>query len=242
MEVRRVLTLLARETLWQARIYLRDPMAVFFTFAFPVLVLFFWSWQGEVNAPAAAALATALALAMAGYAGLAVGIAGAREQGLLKRIRSTPLPILTHITARALAVGALGTLAVGLTLGAGAAALGLPLAAGRLMGLLPGLLAGFVALGGWGLLVGSLARTAAAASYLANLTLFSLFFLSAAAQRGMLPDWAAAIVPWLPLQSLSVLIRQALAGEGWSPLPLLVLLAWGGLGLALAAWRLSRPL
>jgi ABC-2 type transport system permease protein len=237
----RTLPLLARETLWQARIYLRDRAAVFFTFAFPILVLFFWSWQGT-NVLTAAAFVAALALAMAGYAGLAMGIAAAREEGLLKRIRSTPLPMFAHITARALAAGVLGALAVGLTLGVGVTALGLPLAVGKAMGLLPGLLAGFIALGGWGLVVGSLAKTAAAASYLANLTLFPLFLLSAAAQRGMLPDWAAAITPWLPLQSLSILIQQTLAGEGWSLLPLLTLLVWGGLGLVLAAWRLSRPL
>lgn len=233
---------LGREMLWQARIYLRDRAAVFFTFAFPVLVLFFWSRQEGQNVLTATAFVAALALAMAGYAGLAMGIAAARESGLLKRIRSTPLPMITHITARVLASGVLGALAVGLTLAVGAAALGLPLSPNGVIGLLPGLLAGFIALGGWGLVVGSLVKTTVAASYLVNATLFPLFLLSAAAQRGMLPEWAAAITPWLPLQSLSLLIRQALTNESLPLLPLLTLLAWGGLGLMLAAWRLSRPL
>jgi len=233
---------LARETLWQARIYLRDRAAVFFTFAFPVLVLFFWSRQEEQDVLVTTAFVAALALAMAGYAGLAMGIAAARESGLLKRIRSTPLPMITHITARVLASGVLGALAVGLTLVVGAAALGLPLSLNGVIGLLPVLLAGFIALGGWGLVVGSLVKTAVAASYLVNATLFPLFLLSAAAQRGMLPEWAAAITPWLPLQSLSLLIQQALTNESLPLLPLLTLTVWSGLGLMLAAWRLSRPL
>lgn len=238
----RSVPLLTRETLWQARIYLRDRAAVFFTFAFPVLVLLFWSRQEGLNVLTAAALVAALALAMAGYAGLAMGIAAGRENGLLKRLRSTPLPMLTHLTARVLAAGVIGALAVGLTLVVGSAALGLSISMNGALALLPGLLAGFFALGGWGLVVGSLVRTAVAASYLVNATLLPLFLLSAAAQRGGLPDWVSAITPWLPLQSLAVLIRQALGGEGLPLMPLLALLAWGGLGLALAGWRLSRPL
>lgn len=131
---------------------------------------------------------------------------------------------------------------MGLTLVVGAAALGLPLSLNGVIGLLPVLLAGFIALGGWGLVVGSLVKTAVAASYLVNATLFPLFLLSAAAQRGMLPEWAAAITPWLPLQSLSLLIQQALTNESLPLLPLLTLTVWSGLGLMLAAWRLSRPL
>jgi len=236
-----MLTTLARETSWQIRIYLRDRVAVFFTFAFPMLLLFFWSRQEE-NPLAITALVAGLALAMAGYTGLAMGMAAAREGGVLKRIRSAPLPLITHISARLLAAGVVGVLAVGLTLGVGGVALGLPVSSGRTFGLLPGLLAGFIALGSWGLVVGSLAKTAVAASYLVNATLLPMFLLSAAAQRGVLPDWATVILPWLPLQSLFVVIRQTIAADGLPLFPLLTLLAWGGLGLALAAWRLSRPM
>lgn len=238
----KTLSWLARETIWQTRLYLRDRVAVFFTFAFPCLLLFFWSRQEGQNVLLVTAFVAALALAMAGYLGLAMGIAAARETGALKRIRSTPLPIGLHIAARVLASGGLGTLALGLALGVGAVALGLPLSFGALVGLLPGLLAGFIALGSWGLVVGSLVKTATTASYLVNATLFPLFLLSAAAQQGILPDWIAALTSWLPPQSLALLIRHTLAYEGLLLLPLLTLLAWGGLGLALASLRLARPL
>lgn len=239
---RQTLPLLAREAFWQLRLYMRDRVAVFFTFAFPLLILFFWSRQEGQNPLAAAAFVGVLSLAMAGYAGLAMGIAAARENGVLRRIRSTPLPLGLHIAARVLASGGLGTLALGLSLGVGSLTLGLPLSWSTLLGLLPGVLAGFVALGSWGLVVGSLVKSATAASYLVNATLFPLFLLSVAAQRGLLPEWAAALLPWLPLESLALLVRQALAQEGGLLGPLLVLLAWGGLGLGLAVWRLSRPL
>lgn len=233
---------LAREVGWQLRLYARDRAAIFFTFAFPPLVLFFWSRQPWQDVLLATAFVTALALAMAAYAGLAMGIASAREVGLLKRLRSTPLPIAVHIAARVVACGLLGALALGLTLGLGALGLGLPLTLPGLAGLLPGLVLGFAALGSWGLVVGSLVRTAGAASYLVNATLFPLFLLSVAAQRGMLPEWAAALIPLLPLQSLALLIQGALRGEGLVLLPMLVLLCWAALGIGVAARRLSQPL
>jgi len=233
---------LARETKWQIRLYLRDRAATFFTFVFPPLVLLFWSRQPGQDVLSAAALVAALALAMASYAGLAMGIASAREVGLLKRLRSTPLPMVVHIVARVVASALLGTLALGLTLGLGAFGLGLSLSLSGLAGLLPGLVLGFAALGSWGLVVGSLVRTANAASYLVNATLFPLFLLSAAAQRGMLPDWAAALTPLLPLQNLALLIQTALKGDGMLLHPLFILLCWAALGAVVAARRLSRPL
>lgn len=236
------LRLLANETGWQIRLYLRDRAATFFTFAFPLLVLLFWSRQSWQDVLSATAFLAALALAMAAYAGLAMGIASAREVGLLKRLRSTPLPMVVHIAARVAACALLGTFALILTLGLGAFWLGLSLSLSNFAGLLPGLVLGFAALGSWGLLVGSLVRTANAASYLVNATLFPLFLLSVAAQRGMLPEWAAALTPLLPLQNLALLIQTAIKGDGMLLHPLLTLLCWAALGAVVAARRLSRPL
>ncbi|KIQ53832.1 hypothetical protein SY28_11850 [Meiothermus taiwanensis] len=234
--------MLASETGWQTRLYLRDRAATFFTFAFPPLVLLFWSRQSGPDVLSATALVAALALAMAAYAGLAMGIASAREVGLLKRLRSTPLPMVVHIAARVAACALLGTLALALTLGLGAFGLGLPLGLANFAGLLPGLVLGFAVLGSWGLVVGSLVRTASAASYLVNATLFPLFLLPVAAQRGMLPEWAAALASLLPIQHLGLLIQAALKGDGIGLYPLLVLLGWAVLGAVIAARRLSRPL
>ncbi len=240
---RSALHLLARETGWQVRLYLRDRAAVFFTFAFPPLVLFFWSRQPWQDVLSATAFVAALALAMAGYAGLAMGVAASREAGLLKRVRSSPMPMALHIIARVVACGLLGALALGVTLGAGSVWLSLPVNLAGILGLLPALILGFAALGSWGLVVGSLARTAVAASYLVNATLFPLFLLSVLAQRGMLPEWAASFVPLLPLQNLAVLIQATLKGDGALVFsPTLTLLVWATLGLVLAAHRLSRPL
>jgi ABC-2 type transport system permease protein len=233
---------LTRETLWQTRVYLRDWTAVFFTFAFPVLLLLFWSRREGQDPITVTAFIAALGLAVAGYVGLAIGTASARETGLLKRIRSTPLPTGLHIGGRVLASGLLGTLSLGLALWVGAAALGLTLSLAGLFWLLPVILVGLVVLGSWGLLVGSLARTATAATYLTQATLFPIFLLSAAAQQGTLPAWAANLTHWLPLESLALLIRQALVHHELLLLPLLTLLAWGGLGVVLAVWRLARPL
>lgn len=110
------------------RLFLREPVAVFFTLFFPTLLLLLYgSAFGHETVPNSnlsyldvelPALLVLIPLSM-GLMGLPGSVAAEREYGVLKRFAVTPLPPLTYLSAylgTQLAinlVGALATFAVG---------------------------------------------------------------------------------------------------------------------------------
>ena len=98
---------------WTAfKLYLREPIAAFFTLVFPpMLVVLFGSIYGndplpmfggrgtmDISMPAY----TALILGTIGLLNVPITTAGYREQGVLRRYRATPVRPLTFITAEVL--------------------------------------------------------------------------------------------------------------------------------------------
>src|SRR5215203_3940644 len=103
-------SLLWRQFRAQNKLFLRNPFSAFFSLAFPVMfLLLFGSLNGggrieELNnlryiqflAPGMLAFAVISTC----YTGLVTGVAINRDEGLLKRVRGTPLPPWVYITAR----------------------------------------------------------------------------------------------------------------------------------------------
>lgn len=85
----------------EVKLFLREPMAAFFTLAFPLMMLFlfgsiygnkptpFFGGYGfvDVSVPAY----TAMIIATSGLLSLTISMASYREQGILRRLRATPL-------------------------------------------------------------------------------------------------------------------------------------------------------
>ena len=99
-----------RQLAWtNIKLYLRDPIATFFTLAFaPFLVLLFGAMFGndpspilgghgsmDVSMPAY----TALIAGSVGIMGVPITVGALREQGVLRRYRATPMHPLTYIVA-----------------------------------------------------------------------------------------------------------------------------------------------
>ena len=97
------LGLALRQVRYENRAFWRNPPAAFFTFAFPLIFLVLFNLLfgdedlqvagREVSAsqfyvPAIAAFS----IVTATFTNLAIGVSFSREQGLLKRLRGTPLP------------------------------------------------------------------------------------------------------------------------------------------------------
>ena len=102
------LPLLGRWIAARVRMALRSPRTLGFTFAFPlVLVTLFSAINGDVVVTVAGSevrfaqfYTPAIAifgLTTACYTSLLNGVATARESGLLKRVRGTPLPIQAYL-------------------------------------------------------------------------------------------------------------------------------------------------
>ena len=104
--------LLGRWTRTRLTLMRRTPRTVFFTFVFPLMfLLLFASLNGDTRLDAFAGGGTisfaqfyapsigVFGLTMACYSGLVLGLATARDAGILKRVRSTPLPMWIYLSS-----------------------------------------------------------------------------------------------------------------------------------------------
>src|SRR6185503_1994885 len=119
------IALLGRWLRARVKIQLRTGRAVVFTFAFPlVLIVLFNGLNGNAAVDAVGAAGQVkfaqfytpaigiFSLTTACYASVILGIATARDSGLLKRVRGTPLPMSIYLGAWLTGAALTGILAV----------------------------------------------------------------------------------------------------------------------------------
>jgi ABC-2 type transport system permease protein len=168
----------------------------------------------------------AFSVAILGLISLPTHLATYRQQGILRRISTTPVPPAWMLAAQviinlALAVVALGILVIAGTAGYGLGAPGQP--AGFVLALLLAVAAMF-ALGLW---VSAIARTAAGASGIAQLILYpSLFFAGLWIPREVMPAVLRDIGDWTPLGAAVQALQNSMAGTFPSVQSLLVMAAY----------------
>jgi ABC-2 type transport system permease protein len=227
-------------------VFWRNRESAFFIFAFPLVLFLLLGavYDGTIDGYRASDL---LLVGMLGYgaantafAGLAILLVIRREMGLLKRIRSTPLPAATYLGAL------LGSMLIVFVLQAVALfVLGVLLfdADGpqTIGSLVLALLVGTIAFAGIGLGAAALMRSADGASAVVNLVLLPMAFVSGSfvpAQE--YPQWLQDVGEVLPLKHLITLVTDVyLDGDGvWThPAAIAVVLAWGTAGLVVAGRR-----
>src|SRR5262245_2942906 len=126
-----MLTFLFFATVHQLRLFARRPAAMFFVMVMPILLLVIFTeifgneeiaGQGITTAQLHTPTLAVFAAVMGAYTYLAIATATARDRGVLKRLRSTPLPPRIDIVARIAAAGliaiaaAAGVMACGMLL------------------------------------------------------------------------------------------------------------------------------
>jgi len=174
------------------------------------------------------------------FAGLAITLVIRRESGLLKRLRSTPLPApayLAAVVASLLVVFVLQTVSL-FVIGRVAFGTRLPHNVASLVLLV---LIGVAGFGGLGFGVTSLIRSAEGSSAVVNVILLPMAFLSGSfGPARHLPKVLGWIADVLPLRYFVQLANAVyLNGQHvWSkPGAIAVVLGWGAGGLAVAARR-----
>jgi ABC-2 type transport system permease protein len=230
----------------EQRLYWRSRESAVFTFIFPLLLFLLLGsvYSGRIyGVPASQALLAALlsyGCAMVAFAGLAITLVIRREQSLLKRLRATPLPPATYISAlltSTLIVFAIETVALFLL---GRAVFGTPFPA-RV-----GSVALMIAIGGicfaaLGVGLTGLIRSAEGSSAIVNLIVLPMAFLAGAfGPTEHYPAFLRAIGDVLPLKYLVDLSNTVYLHHHpvWSrPWAIVALVAWGAAGLALAFFR-----
>ncbi len=251
-----LLALARAETALQTRLLLRNVVAAFFTLAMPLafLVIFnLFLGGGELSdgSPASTYFTPAIAvfaLVTATFTNLAIGTAMARDNGVLKRVYGSPMPLSAYVTGRVLSATLLGLASVVVMLVIGALAYGVSIPWDRMPMFFLVLLVGAAAFSALGVAVAMLTPTARAAPAVANAVVLPLVFIS-----GIFfplvdaPSWlqaAARVLPLAPFVEAAVdqFIPSLVSGPIWGRIG--VVAAWGLVGVALAVrffrWEPSR--
>ena len=243
------MTLLWHQLKAEQLIFWRNRESAVFVFIFPLLlfVLLGALYDGEIEFNGVDYQAADVLLAgMIGYgaantafAGLAITQVIRREYGILKRLRSTPLPSATYlgaVLASAVIIFTLQVVAL-FVLGHFAYDTGLP---EQVASLAPLVLLGIVAFAGLGFGAAALIRSGEGASAVLNVILLPMAFLSGAFGSRDYPPVLEAIADVLPLKYYIDLVYAVyLEGESiWSdPGAVAIVLAWGLAGAIVGARR-----
>lgn len=229
----------------QQLLFWRNRESAVFVFVFPPMLFLLLGavYDGEIDGfPAVDALLVGLVgygCANTAFAGLAITLVIRRESGVLKRVRATPLPAPTYLAAVVASTLVVFLLQMALTLVLGLVLYGAH-APKNWAGLVLALLLGVAGFAGLGFGATSLIRSAEGSSAVVNLIVLPMAFLSGSfgptRDYPELLRWVADVLPLTYL--IEVFKNVYLRGESFwhDPTAILVVLAWGAAGLAVA-WR-----
>src|SRR5262245_12831962 len=210
-----MLTLLFFETVHQLRLFASRPAAMFFVMVMPVLLLVIFTaifgnaeiaGQGITTAQLHTPTLAVFGAVLGAYTYLAIATATARDQGVLKRLRGTPLPSRIDIAARIAAAGLIAIAAVVAVMACGMLLYSVKLLPEKLPAAILSLLVGILCFAALGMAVAALCRTAATAQAVANATILPVAFISDVFVRpgGRIPPWIDRIADVFPLKHLSL--------------------------------------
>lgn len=242
------MTYLAHQLAFEQRIFWRSREAAIFVFIFPLLLYALLSsvYSDEIGGvPAADVLLAGLfgyGAMNTAFGGLAITLVIRREAGILKRLRSTPLPPWAYITAvllSTLVVFALQAVAL-LVLGNFAFGASMP---ANWLGFAGAIVLGVACFAGLGLGAVALIRSAEGVSAVVNVIVLPMAFLSGSfGPTREFPPFLQAIADVLPLTYfLDIVNGVYLGGESLfaDPKALGIVAAWGIAGLAVALRRFT---
>jgi len=232
------------ELMTQIRVFWRYPIAAIFTFAFPLMFLFLFNII--MGADTVASLAdipfpqyftpsiAVFAVMTACYTNLAIMTSIDRDEGILKRIRGTPLSPGVYLSARAAAASAVGVTSVLAMFAAGAAFFDFEILWER-VGYATGILIlGSVTFSVLGLALAGAAPNGQSTPAITNATILPLAFLSGV----FIPiesGWVNSLASVFPVRPFVLLFTAQ-----WNPSvsagvsDLAVMVAWSAVGVVVA--------
>lgn len=242
------MTVLLHQLKFEQRIFWRSREAAVFIFIFPLLLygLLGSIYGDEIDdVPAADVLLAGLfgyGAANTAFGGLAITLVIRREAGILKRLRSTPLPPWTYLATVLLSTLMVFALQAGALLVLGSVAFDASMPANPL-GFAGAVILGVACFAGLGLGAASLIRSAEGVSAVVNVIVLPMAFLSGSfGPTREFPAFLQAIADVLPLTYfIDIVYGVYLGGESLfaDPKALGVVAAWGIAGLAIALKRFS---
>jgi ABC-2 type transport system permease protein len=247
------LRLALREVPFENRSFWRNPVATFFTFAFPLLFLVIFTTilggdtstlpTGQEVDESTYYTASILVFAVitACFTNIAIQVTIARDEGVLKRVRGTPLPGWSYLCGKVLHAIVIMAILVVIVSVFGRVAYDVDLPTRSLPAFLLCLAIGSATFCALGLATTAIIPNAEAAPAVVNATILPLFFISGVfIPIDDAPTWLqnlAAIFPVKPFLEASIesFIPPPDNPNGWAWGDVAIVAAWGAAGLALAA-------
>jgi ABC-2 type transport system permease protein len=209
----------------QIKLYLREPMATFFTIAYaPMLLLLFGTIYGnkpnpffggrgmvDVSVPSY----IALIIVSVGFMGIPIATAANREAGVLRRYRTTPLHPIAYIISNIASYYVMTMVGVIVLVAVGKSVYGMKFE-GNVLSVWAGFTLGCLAFFALGYLIASIAPTARIAQAIGMVAAFPMMFLSGSAiPLEVLPQSVRSVARFIPLTHVVTLMRGLWIGESW---------------------------
>jgi len=243
------LSLLWHQVQYEWKIFWRTPISAFFTIFFPLLIFVVFSlvfgnerieYLGITTAQFYAPSLAVFAAVSATYTNISIFTSYQRDEGILKRVRGTPLPSWIFFGGKILAsilIALIGTL---IMLSVGVLFFGLQVYPETVPILIVVFFVGVATFAALGLLLAAVAPSGQAATAIANATLLPLAFVSGVfiVPSEDMPGWLTAVSDFFPLSHFVEPFVAAFtpaatrADFQWQDLAYLAL--WGAIALVLA--------
>jgi ABC-2 type transport system permease protein len=236
--------LLAAQIGYQARL-LASGRAVTIGVVLPVILLISSHTRHSQITAADVAQYAVFGLTLTAWNTYGVRLVAAREAGVLKRWRATPLPRWCYFLGRILATVVVATLAAAATVAAGVLLYHTHLTLAAALSALAVFVLGALAWAATATAVTAAIPTVEAAAPTMMLTYFPIIIISGALGSISEPQWVTTIASYLPAQPLVHAAGAALGHTTVSARDLLVLAGWAIAGIAVAVvtfrWEPHRP-
>jgi ABC-2 type transport system permease protein len=242
--------LAVRQVRYTNRSFWRNPASAFFTFAFPLMFLVIFTalfgndtirvFGEEINTSTfyVSAIA-AFSIITATYTNIAIGVSFTRDQGVLKRVRGTPLPAWAYLFGRIVHAILVAFLLVIIVAAFGAAFYHAKIPTRTLPAYIITIVVGAASFAALGLAVTAVIPNADAAPPVVNASILPLLFLSDIFIPIQNPHaWYVTLAKVFPVYHFSQAMKAAYfspVGNGIRGTDLLVIGIWGVAGAVLAA-------
>lgn len=240
-----------RQVRFENRSFWRNPAAAFFTVVFPMmfLVIFNLVFGNDTTSKFGQEVSTstfyvpaiaAFSIITASYTNLAMNLTFARDEGILKRRRGTPLPNTAFLLGKVLHSALIGLLLVTVVTTFGAIFYNVAIPTDKLPALLVTIVVGAAAFSSLALAIQGFVPNADAAPAVINFSILPLLFISDIfIPLEDAPAWLTTFSGLFPIKHLSEAMLSIFnpfeEGSGFEWADLGVIALWGLIGLTIAS-------
>lgn len=242
---------------YENKAFWRNPAAAFFTFAFPLmfLVIFNLAFGGqEIRRPEGTTnlatlfivpAITAFSVITACYTNIAIRVAFSRDEGVLKRIRGTPLPAWSFLVGRIVHACLVALLLVVIVLAFGVLFYDVTVPTTKLPAFIATLIIGAATFSSLGLAITTVIPNADASPAIVNASILPLLFISDIFLN-IDTTWVVTLSNIFPVrhfsEAMQIVFNPFGDGSGFSAEHLVVMAAWLVAGLLISIrWFTWEP-